>query len=264
MQQVSLADTLLFEPCPGTGWYFSCSEQALAGKDNLVCLAAETLLRQTSRSLPGVRITLYKNIPVEAGLAGGSSDAAATLVALNDYWQLGVSNAELIKMAATLGSDVPYCLFGGTVLARGRGEQLERLQSLPFFWVVLVLPPALTLSTAAVYRSLELRHAGEPPLDVLLHAIRDGNSDNIVKWFVGGQTNTLETVVLPACDSLRKLKGQLQSLGLHPALSGSGPTLFVLTKEYALARSAALALQQGGNRVYFCWTITGDKEWLDV
>lgn len=257
MQQVSLADTIRLEPQCEPGYSFYCSEPSVAGKDNLVCRAADLLAdRAASKGgLPGVKISLYKHIPAAAGLGGGSSDAAAALKALNVFWKLNLSKAELLKMGALLGSDIPYCLQGGTALVGGRGEKLASLPALPFYWVILALPSGLSLSTAQVYRMLDPVQFLCPPLAPLISAIREQREEPLRDWFAGGLTNTLETAVLPACPSLEILKEELLNLGHYPAMSGSGPAIFALTKNFTAARTAVRALQEAGNRAFLCWTI---------
>ncbi|HQD52006.1 MAG TPA: 4-(cytidine 5'-diphospho)-2-C-methyl-D-erythritol kinase, partial [Bacillota bacterium] len=157
MQQISLADTIRLEPQREPGCSFYCSEPSLAGKDNLVCRAAALLVERAAlgASLPGVKISLYKHIPAAAGLGGGSSDAAAALKALNVFWKLALSMEQLVEIGALLGSDIPYCLRGGTALVGGGGEKVTSLPALPFYWVILALPAGITLSTAQVYSMLE-------------------------------------------------------------------------------------------------------------
>lgn len=257
MQQVSLSDTLVLEPRRSPGWSFDCPDRSLTGPENLVCRAAGLLEREAGRDrcLPGVTITLYKNIPVAAGLGGGSSDAAAALVGLNRFWRLDLPLKELAILGAELGSDVPYCVEGGTVLATGRGERLERLFDLPFYWVVLALPVHLELSTAAVYRSLNLTEARRPPLQELLTAINRRDRALIAVWLNGGCTNTLEDAVLPCYVQLRELRGRFLEAGFDPVMSGSGPSYFTLVDSYQVARRTARLLQEDGYRSFLCWTL---------
>ncbi len=264
MQQVSLSDTILLEPSPLKSWSFFCSDPELSGNNNLVCRAAQILQRQAGVPLPAVKITLIKNIPVEAGLAGGSSDAAAALLGLNRYWKLGLSKTELLELGSQLGSDVPFCLQGGTALARGRGEILEDLGPIPFFWVVLGLPAGVKMSTAAAYSSFDSGLLGEPSLAPLVKAIQLGSRNKITGWLAGGFSNTLETADLPGSDLLVSLKNRLRARGFQPALSGSGPTLFMLTEKYSLARSAVFAVEEEGGKAYLCWTVAGNEEWSNV
>lgn len=257
MQQLALSDTILLEPHCGEGWQFFCTEPSLRDKDNLVCRAADLLIEKAGqRRLPGVKITLYKNIPVGAGLGGGSSDAAAALEGLNYFWKLGLSPAELSEAGALLGSDVPFCLQGGTALAQGRGEKLKVLPPLPFHWVVLASPP-MQLSTAQVYGALEPAHLGSPSLEPLITAIESQSRELLHEWFAAGSTNTLETVFLPGQPRSGALKKQFLDLGLLPAMSGSGPSYFVLCHSLFSARAAARSLLQvKDNRVFLCWTIS--------
>jgi len=257
MQQISLADTIRLEPQREPGCSFYCSEPSLAGKDNLVCRAAALLVERAAlgASLPGVKISLYKHIPAAAGLGGGSSDAAAALKALNVFWKLALNMEQLVEIGALLGSDIPYCLRGGTALVGGRGEKITSLPALPFYWVILALPAGITLSTAQVYSMLEPVQFSRPPLAPLISAVREQREESLQDWFAGGLTNTLEAAVLPACSSLGTLKKEFLNLGLYPAMSGSGPAFFALTKNFTAARLAVRALQEAGNRAFLCWTI---------
>ncbi|MBS3946774.1 MAG: 4-(cytidine 5'-diphospho)-2-C-methyl-D-erythritol kinase [Dethiobacter sp.] len=255
MQQISLSDTLVFTPRFEEGWEFFCTDAALSGPNNLVCQAAELLSGESGRRLPGVKITLYKQIPVAAGLGGGSSDAAATLKALNCFWNLGLTDCRLKEIGASLGSDIPYCLQGGTVLVTGRGEALAPLTSLPFYWVVLAMPKGLQLSTAAVYGSLNPARASKPPISYLVEAIKEGNSAKIEEWFKRGLVNTLEEAVLPDCAPISRLKDRFLELDLNPAMSGSGPAVFALTDSYQAALSALRILKEEELRAFICWTI---------
>jgi 4-diphosphocytidyl-2-C-methyl-D-erythritol kinase len=261
MQQVSLADTLLMEEWPVPGLLLRCNVPGLVSEDNLVCKAANILEREAGFKLPGVRISLYKNIPEAAGLAGGSSDAAAALRGLNKLWGLQLDNRALLKLGAELGSDVPFCLTGGTALARGRGEILEPLPQLPFFWVVLALPQGVKIATADAYRLFNRELLGKPSLDDLITAVRSSYGKGIESWMAGDFVNTLETAVLPGTEAIIKMKQHLKSYGFKPALSGSGPTLFMLIANYRDACLAARLVDSGGGRGYLCWTEAQDKEW---
>ncbi|HOA34913.1 MAG TPA: 4-(cytidine 5'-diphospho)-2-C-methyl-D-erythritol kinase [Bacillota bacterium] len=256
MQQLSLADTILLEPQEEPGWRFFCSEPSLSGEDNLVCRAAALLAEKAGlgSALPGVKMSLFKNIPVAAGLGGGSSDAAAALKGLNSYWGLGLSFSELLEAGAQLGSDVPFCLLGGTALAQGRGEKVAAMPGLPFHWVILAMPPEMHLSTAQVYGALEPAHLLRPRLEPLIEAIRERSKRLLHLWFAGESTNTLEAVVMPQHLPLQALKREFLNLGLHPAMSGSGPSMFALCDSLVSARVAARALEDAGNRVFLCWT----------
>lgn len=255
LQQISLSDCLTFQPAQSPGWRFKCSHPQLGGTDNLVCRAARMLEEITGKELPGVTITLFKNIPPGSGLGGGSSDAAAALQGLNIFWRLGLSPQELAGLGAGLGSDIPFCLEGGTALATGRGEKITSLTPLPFFWVVLALPPRLSISTASVYGSLGRNIPSVRPLGILREAISRGDREGILNWFCVEQVNSLQPPVLARYPRLRLLQRRMSELGLKPAMSGSGPAFFALTGSYLLSRRAALALQVEGYRAILCWTV---------
>jgi len=261
MQQVSLADTLVFEKWPVRGRLLRCNIPGLISGDNLVCKAADILEREAGLKLPGVKISLYKNIPEAAGLAGGSSDAASALRGLNKLWKLQFDDQILLRLGAELGSDVPFCLTGGTALARGRGERLEVLPRLPFFWVVLALPSGVKVATADAYRLFNRDLLGKPSLDNLIAAVKSSSAEGVESWMACDFVNTLETAVLPGTDAIVKMKKHLKSYGFKPALSGSGPALFMLIDNYRDACLAARLVDAGGGRGYLCWTESQDREW---
>jgi 4-diphosphocytidyl-2-C-methyl-D-erythritol kinase len=157
VQTVNLCDNLAFEIADDIS--LECIEPALQTKDNLVIRAAE-LLREASGSNKGARIRLEKHIPWGAGLGGGSSDAAATLLALNGLWELKLTVSNLVELAARLGSDVPFFIHGGAALIEGRGEKVTTLPPSPPAHFVLMLPslPKITDKTRRLYSLLDRRH----------------------------------------------------------------------------------------------------------
>ena len=151
MQSVGLSDEVVISK--GNGIQISCNLHNLScGPDNLAYRAA-ALLAGHCDIIPNVHIALNKKIFLAAGLAGGSSDAAAVLRGLNRYWELNLENYELEQLAAQLGSDIPFCIEGGTMLATGRGEVLTKLEDMPETWLVLAKPRGLEVSTAWVYKN---------------------------------------------------------------------------------------------------------------
>ncbi|MGH7126943.1 MAG: 4-(cytidine 5'-diphospho)-2-C-methyl-D-erythritol kinase [Planctomycetaceae bacterium] len=211
------------------------------GAENLVVRAAE-LLRRHAGMRRGVGIELIKRIPVAAGLAGGSSDAAATLAGLNRWWKLRLSAAELQRLAGELGSDVPFFLAPSPLaVARGRGEQLEPLR-LPAEWHFVVVRPSQGLSTAEVYRHCRpaesLRRAA-PLIDALRHG-RIGS--------VGRQLhNALQAPAEALNDQVGQLRSALAQLGLPGhQMSGSGSAYFGLCANRRQARSVAARLRAAG------------------
>jgi 4-diphosphocytidyl-2-C-methyl-D-erythritol kinase len=190
---------------------------------NLAFQAAK-LLKETFGVKKGVFIHISKHIPVAAGLAGGSSDAAATLKGLNRLWHLGLSMDELAELGAKIGSDVSFCVYGGTALATGRGEKIQHISSPPPCWVLLAKPP-IGVSTGEVYRSLKLQNVKHPDVHGMVRAIEENDYDQICKLL----GNVLESVTLQMYPEVKHIKEQMIKLGADAVLmSGSGPTVFGL------------------------------------
>ncbi|MBN2311891.1 MAG: 4-(cytidine 5'-diphospho)-2-C-methyl-D-erythritol kinase [Candidatus Hydrogenedentes bacterium] len=240
-QSVGLADRLTFQPRPA-GLSMTCSTDALeCGPGNLVHRAA-TLLQQYTGCTQGVHVHLDKRIPIAAGLAGGSGNAAATLAALNALWGLGLPAARLRALGLALGSDVPYCIEGGTVAATGRGERLHRLEPLPETWFVLVHPP-IAVTAREVYTSPVLERSGERPFAGrtasfrrALRALRAGDWPRLV-------FNRMERPVFALHPELAAIPQRLVDAGCcAAAMSGSGPTCFGVCTSRAGADRAAGAV----------------------
>ena len=253
MQQVSLSDYLLLDKAQCPGLELISSDPRLAGSGNLINRVYSELERTIKGALPGTRIKLYKNIPVAAGLAGGSSDAAAALLGLNSYWKLGLSKEELLRIGLKIGSDVPYCLEGGTCLAQGRGEVLTRLRAIPFFWIIIALPAAVQLSTAEVYAEFDSGQTMFPDLSALVAAIGRGSRDGIERWIGAPGVNSLESASLRIRPEIGALKGGLIERGFNPVMSGSGPSLYILERSYKRAVGAVRALELLGAEAFLSW-----------
>lgn len=236
-QTVGLADDIALTPCGGEPT-LSCGVADLEGPDNLA-LRAANLLRERHAPGRGVHIALTKRIPVAAGLAGGSADAAAVLVGLNQLWELGLPDDTLRSIALELGSDVPYLVSGGTMAATGRGEVLRPLGALRETWFVLLHPP-LEVSAARVYNHAALRKSGEERIDRITMTFR-----NVLEAMAQGALpdvlqNAMETPVFSEFPELAVLKQRLLDSGCAGALmSGSGPTLYGLCKDKAHAEAIA-------------------------
>ncbi len=187
---------------------------------------AAALLKKRYGIHQGVGIKIEKNIPVAAGLAGGSSDAAATLRGLNRLWKLGLSLDELAVIGSEIGSDVSFCVYGGTALATGRGEKIQHLSSPPKCWVVLA-KPIMGVSTADVYKRLDIQKAKHPDIPAMLEAIRNKDYEAVCDN-VG---NVLESVTLSMYPEVSHIKNQMKRFGADAVLmSGSGPTVFGLVE----------------------------------
>ena len=208
------------------------------GEDNLVYKAAK-LLMDEFEIRQGVTISLKKCIPVAAGLAGGSSDAAAVLVGVNRMFQLGLSKKDLMERGVKIGADVPYCIMRGTALAEGIGDVLTRLPDAPDAFVVLAKPP-IHVSTAFVYGNLKAGQLeSHPDIDAQVQAIRAGDLHQMASLM----GNVLETVTIPQYPVISDIKKCMMDCGAVGAMmSGSGPTVFGLFDEEQKAKAAYEAL----------------------
>ncbi len=202
-------------------------------KTNLAYKAAELLIEEFDIK-DGVDININKHIPVSAGLAGGSTDAAAVLRAVNALFGLGLSNEELAERGVKIGADVPYCIFGGTMLSEGIGEKLTPLKSLETMPVILVKPPK-SVSTAGVYKAYSADKVEKhPETDVLIGEIGNTGSFDAEKL-----ANVLESVTIPMVPEIEDIKALLKREGAYfSMMSGSGPTVFGLYKNTGAADMA--------------------------
>ena len=201
---------------------------------NLVYKAAQVFMERFD--IPaGIKITLEKNIPVAAGLAGGSSDAAAILCLLNEMFQTGLTREELMHLGVTLGADVPYCILMGTALSEGIGEILTPLKRMPDCAILLVKPD-ISISTKCVYTNLKLTsRSRHPDITAMRKAIENGD----LKGLTGCMDNILQTVTVPRYPVIKEIKHRMQKLGALTALmSGSGPTVFGIYKDSRMAERA--------------------------
>ena len=188
---------------------------------NLAFQAAQ-LLKDRFAVKQGVIISIEKTIPVAAGLAGGSSDAAATLRGLNKLWCLGLTMDELAEIGSEIGSDVSFCVYGGTALAKGRGEIITELPPPPTCWVILA-KPFIGVSTADIYRQLDLHRMKHPNIAGMIEAINNRDYEKVCSR-VG---NVLEDVTLHLHPEVAQIKEQMKRFGADAVLmSGSGPTVF--------------------------------------
>jgi len=217
-------------------------------EENLAYRAAALLL-ESAGSPAGIKIHLKKEIPVAAGLGGGSSDAAAVLVAANQLLSLGFTIHKLMELGARLGSDVPFCLLGGTALGRGRGEILSTLPSCPRNWLVLVKPD-YGLATARVYQNLRLENLEHPDLNIFLRALETGNLAAIPL------SNVLEHSAFALDPRLARLKDEALNAGaLKAVLCGSGPTILAAAPDEAGARQLARSLEGPNRQVWVTHTL---------
>lgn len=251
MQSIALHDVLEIEQQSSEVSLLASGISVTTKEDNLV-LRAASLLKQMAPPEAGAIIRLHKNIPVAAGLAGGSTNAAAALKGLNTLWHLGLSQEKLMKLAAKLGADVPFCLLGGTAIARGIGEKLTPLDPAPPFGLVLV-KPAFGVSTAEVYQGLCLEQLRpRPNLASMIEALKERHLGKVA----GELANVLESVTLKLHPELITIKNYLREAGCQGVLmSGSGPTVFGLTENLAKAKEIADQIHLPGCTILATWMI---------
>ena len=251
MQTVNLFDNLSiedFEDDNGTIVISANQDTIPVNEDNLIYKAAKLLMDEFSIS-KGVKIHLEKNIPVAAGMAGGSTDAAATLVGVNEVFSLRLSTEELMKRGVKIGADVPYCIMGGTALSEGIGEVLSEIKGFPQCHVLIAKPP-INVSTKYVYENL---HANElkyhPDIDGLIEFIKKGDLYGIASKM----ENVLETVTVKEYPIIEEIKTFMKENGaINSIMSGSGPTVFGLFDDIEKAEEAFLKIKEKNytNQIY--------------
>jgi 4-diphosphocytidyl-2-C-methyl-D-erythritol kinase len=252
LQTIDVYDRLTYQPSP-SGIELEVSDPSLpAGSDNLVVRAAELLAHRLGTQ-KGVQIQLEKRIPASLGLGGGSADAALTLLALNELWEGGLSLAELHRLGAELGMDVPFFLYGGTALAIGRGDQVFPLANQIDVPIVLILPD-FAISTAASYRNLMLtKRESSLKLQSFASGGLDGRNELL------GLANDLETATKEHLPSINEYKQILLELGAVVSLmSGSGSAVFGVFDDEAMTGSASRSLAERGIRAIATRTLTGN------
>lgn len=212
------------------------------GEGNIAYKAAQMLIEEF-RISRGVEIVLDKHIPVAAGMAGGSSDAAAVLFGMNRLFGLRLTQKDLMERGVKLGADVPYCIMRGTVLAEGIGEKLSRLSPMPKCTVLIAKPP-VSVSTKTVYEALDAKEIAEhPDIDGIIEGLKQGD----VRAVASSMGNVLEDVTVPMYPVIEEIKDEMKAAGaLGAMMSGSGPTVFGLFENRAAAKAAQRRIRERG------------------
>ncbi len=244
MQSVELHDTVILE-AGGADIRVECNSRWVPeNSDNIACKAANLIMDKYGIK-SGLKIKIIKRIPVAAGMAGGSSDAAAVLKGLNRMFSIGLDTAALMDIGRRIGADVPYCIAGGTMLAEGIGELLTPLR--PFTGISLVvIKPEIGVSTAWAFKNLDLgRPVDRPDTKLLTEAVEKGDAGAVA----ANMKNVLESVTIPRYGIVREAKERLMELGaLGSMMSGSGPSVFGIFGDRDRAYAAYKAA-------------SGDKRW---
>lgn len=240
MQTVYLYDRIIMKKSKTPGIRLETNLYYLPVNENNLAYQAAQMLMDEFHIEEGVSIQLDKHIPVAAGMAGGSSNAAAVLFGMNRMFSLGLSQKELMERGVKLGADVPYCIMRGTVLAEGIGEILTPLSPMPKCYV-LIAKPAISVSTKMVYEKLDSHEIEDhPDIDGILAGLKAGD----LKKVAGSMGNVLERVTVDAYPMIDQIKKMMIKEGaLNAMMSGSGPTVFGIFEEKATARKAADAIR---------------------
>lgn len=241
MQSIYLYDEVKLEKTAEPGITTVSNLSFLPTGDGNIAYKAARLLQEEFQITEGIKITLNKHIPVAAGLAGGSSNAAAVLFGMNRMFRLGLSQKDLMDRGVRLGADVPYCIMRGTVLAEGIGEKLSVLPAMPKCTVLIAKPP-VSVSTKVVYEALDAKEITEHP-DI--DGIIEGLKNNSLKQVAACMGNVLEDVTVPMHPVIDQIKQEMKSSGaLNAMMSGSGPTVFGLFESRADAREAQRRIRE--------------------
>ncbi|MDD6213632.1 MAG: 4-(cytidine 5'-diphospho)-2-C-methyl-D-erythritol kinase [Firmicutes bacterium] len=250
MQTLNLFDLVIVDKA-ASDISISTNFHFLNSTKNIACRAA-TLFFERTKISGGAKILIHKNIPVAAGLAGGSGNAAAVLCALNILYDTGLDDNALCSLGAELGADVPYCILGGTRLAEGIGEKLTPLAPLDKTCILIVKPPN-SVSTAEIYRKID-------SADALVHPDTRGMISAIEKHDIGAVcaklSNIMESVTSVDCPEILHIKQSMLDFGADGAImSGSGPTVFAIFRNPLDAKKACDAFSQEYKEVFLTHTL---------
>ncbi len=258
MQTIEIYDHLHITKIPQNEIQLFSNLSFLPVNENNLIYKAAKLLKDECGYKGGVKISLHKFIPVAAGLAGGSSDAAATLFGLNRLFHLDLTAKELMELGVKLGADVPYCLMRGTALAEGIGEKLTKLAPIPDCCIIVAKPP-VNVSTRQVYESLDIDGVtSRPDIDALLNAIEAQD----IMGIAANMGNVLESVTIPRYPVIAAIKQDMLDHGaVNAMMSGSGPTVFGIFKDEHTARECQAYLKEKGDarQVYITENFQGGR-----
>lgn len=240
MQTVGIYDVLTLEKIPEGIMVTTDNGELPTDENNLIYKSAKLMLDRYHLS-GGVKIHLEKNIPIAAGMAGGSTDAAATFIGMNELFEIGATQEALMELGVKVGADVPYCIMGGTALAEGIGEVLSPLPA-PKDCYLLIAKPDINVSTKYVYEHLDAEGVEKhPDIDGMIQALKQESLDGVIERL----GNVLETVTVKKYPIIQDIKQIMLENGAEGSLmSGSGPTVFGIFKEEEKAKKALQILQE--------------------
>lgn len=243
MQTIDLYDWVTVRKSESAGISLETNLNFLPTDEHNIAYQAVELLKQDFPQIDGVELRIHKCIPVAAGMAGGSTDAAAVLYGMNKLYHLGIPMNRLMEYGLKLGADVPYCLLRGTALAEGIGEKLTRLAPMPDCFILIAKPP-VSVSTKLVYQSLDaLKEPPHPPIDAQIHDLEAQDLPSLAMHM----GNVLECVTVPMHPQIAQIKELMEEQGAIAAMmSGSGPTVFGIFSEEAKAYEAKAQIRNSG------------------
>lgn len=242
MQTIQMYDVLDIRKVKKPGITLTANLPYIPSDERNLAYKAAKLLMDEFQVTEGISIRLRKTIPVAAGMAGGSSDAAAALVGVNKMFNLGLSEQELMRRAVNIGADVPYCIMRGTALAEGIGEKLTWIPQLPRCYV-LIGKPSVSVSTRQAYESVSLNGAVHPDIDGMIEDIKKGDLYAMTQKM----GNVFEPGIIKKYPVIQEIKDLMEANGaLRAMMSGSGPTVFGIFNDRKKLRLATAALKQSG------------------
>ena len=250
MQTVSIRDDIEIDVGTGTGWSLTCSVEGVpCDNRNLAWKAAELYCRRMDKDPDGLAIRITKRIPMEAGMAGGSADAAAVLRALNSYYDNPLSILALAELGAEVGSDVPFCVLQGTAMAEGRGERLRKLPDMPDCFIV-VCKPEFSSSTPELYRKIDESAIGKrPDHQAMESALLAGDLPKLAQ----NLCNVFDPLVTQEHLELNYIKSIFNSYGsIGQQMTGSGSAVFAITESFEYAAVICNMLKENYPQVFIC------------
>ncbi|MGL6106361.1 4-(cytidine 5'-diphospho)-2-C-methyl-D-erythritol kinase [Romboutsia sp.] len=248
MQTINLYDIIKIKELELNEIVVKSNSSDIPVDENNIVYKAANLIKNKFNIDKGVEVFIEKNIPIAAGMAGGSSNAAAVLVGLNKIWELNLSEIELQEIGFKLGADVPYCISGKTSLAQGVGEKLTNIKGLPGDISILVCKPEIFVSTKDVYKGLDLKNIkNRPNTEYLIECLKEEKIEDLSKNMV----NVLEDVTSNMHKEIKEIEHIMMSNNaLGSMMSGSGPTVFGLFKSIEDALKGKEELLKNYHQVY--------------
>ncbi len=251
MSSVDLADRVVLEPIAENKIIVQSNKAFLPVDRRNNVYQAAAIVKERYQIREGIKISVTKNIPVAAGLGGGSTDCAAALRGMNRMWQLDLPMTDLIDIGMEVGTDVPYCLYGTTAFIAGKGEKVQPLRPMPQCWVVLV-KPRMSVSTRKIFQQVDLEGISHPNMQQLAQAILAQDYQQMIRYM----GNSLEDVTIPKHPIVQQIKDRMIKYGADAALmSGSGPTVFALCQKQSRAQRIVNGLKGFCDEVYMVRTL---------